>query len=110
MPRKGKLERVQPSSPSSPANKYGRWRDSVQEQLAAQWQRSPIDVESVAATIVGMFDAGASDAEVAAFLRTQELAQGNGAWLTDDDRKKLVRDLHSSAGSTISTRPSNEES
>ena len=99
MPRKGKLERAQPSASRGPAaaNQYDRWRGRVQELLVSAWQRSD-DVEGVAATVVGMFDAGATDAEVAAFLRAQERL-GEAGSLTDEARMTLVRELHQSARS-----------
>jgi hypothetical protein len=109
MPRKGKVERAKPSSESpAAANKYGRWRRSVRDLLLARWLPSA-DVESVAATVVGMFDSGATDAEVAAFLRSQELWDDEEPSLTDEERLELVRELHRSAGSNIATRPFDEE-
>ena len=110
MPRKGKIERKKPSSPESPAtaNKYGRWRTSVEELLRSRWQNSSLDLSGVAATVVGMFDSGATDAEVAAFLRSQELLDSDEAWVTDDARMALARELHKSAGSDVATRPDEE--
>ena len=110
MPRKGKLERAkQVSTASASANKYTVWRSLVQELLASRWQRGPIDVKSIAGTVVGMFDAGAKDAEVAAFLASHEHSQTGEQWVTDSERMTLVRDLHESARSSTATRPSNEE-
>ena len=111
MPRKDKFEQAQPSpSPSAPAaNKYGRWRTSVHELLRSRWQRSALDVESIAATVVGMFDSGATDAEIANFLLSQELLDKEAPGLTDAARMELVRELHRSAGSNVSTRPSDEK-
>jgi hypothetical protein len=80
----------------------------VEELLASRWVRAPMEVRDLAATIVGMFDAGARDSEVAAFLSDQERTQEGGPWLTDDARLELVRDLHMSGGSVHST-PSNGE-
>jgi hypothetical protein len=110
MSRKKKLERAQPSASRSPAaaNKYGRWRAAVVELLSAEWHSSA-NVESVAATVVGMFDAGANDAEVADFLHSQELLYDKEASLTDAARMALVQALHKSAGAETSIRPSNEE-
>lgn len=67
-----------------------------------------MEVRDLAATIVGMFDAGARDSEVAAFLSDQENAQEGGPWLTDDARLELVRDLHMSGGSLHSTQSNGE--
>jgi hypothetical protein len=99
MPRKEKLERAQATAASNPAtaNKYGQWRRAVQKLLMERWQSS-VDVESVAATVVGMFDAGASDAEVAAFLYSLEPSSPEESSLTDEARLELVRELHRSAG------------
>jgi hypothetical protein len=110
MPRKGKSKGVQPSSSRSPtaANKYGRWRSAVEEILRSRLQGS-LDVASIAATVVGMFDSGATDAEVAAFLHSQELSAPDEQPLADDARMDLVRELHRSAGSDLSLRPSNDE-
>lgn len=99
MPRKGKPAPASPSpSPDpAPANRYAQWRRAVKELLAAEWQDSA-DVDNIAATVVGMFDAGAKDTEVAAFLHSQEQwAEGQSA-LTDEERLALVRQLQS-AGS-----------
>jgi hypothetical protein len=75
-------------------NKYARWRAAVQQLLTSRWRPAAADVPGIAATVVGMFDAGAHDIEVALFLRDQELAQSGELWLTDDDRMALVEDLH----------------
>ena len=100
MPRKGKLEPVQPtaSSSSGAGNKYDHWRRAVKDLLRARWQDSA-DIESVAATVVGMFDAGARDVEVAAFLYSQEQSSAARPSLTDEARLALVQELHQSAGS-----------
>ena len=97
MPRKEKTERAKSGTSRSPdaANKYGRWRRAVRDLLIAQWGRSA-DIESVAATVVGMFDAGAKDVEVAAFLYSQEQPSTESP-LTDEARLALVRELHESA-------------
>jgi hypothetical protein len=91
-------------------NKYGRWRSTVQKLLTLHWQQpSSIEVEGVAATVVGMFDAGASDREVAAFLRSQELLERQEALLTDEARMTLVQQLHRSAGAESSEGAPAEE-
>ena len=109
MPRKGKLEGAQPSASANPAatNQYDRWRSRVQELLVIGWQSSE-DVEGIAATVVGMFDAGATDAEVATFLRSQEQVGEPGS-LTEEARMTLVRELHRSAASAAPIRPLSEE-
>lgn len=89
-------------------NKYGRWRARVDELLLSSWVRTPTNVQELAATIVGMFDAGARESEVAAFLSDQEIAQAGAPWLADEARRKLVSELHMSAGSLHETQ-SNEE-
>ena len=81
------------------ANKYGRWRARVEELLASRWASAPMNVQELAATIVGMFDAGAREAEVTAFLRDQESTLEGAPSLTDEARRALVRDIHLSAGS-----------
>jgi len=80
------------------ANKYALWRARVEELLSAHWDRALLDVQEVAATVVGMFDAGARDAEVAAFLRERERSESGAPWLTDDARLELVDQLHRAAG------------
>ena len=71
----------------------------MEELLLARWASDLLSVHELAATIVGMFDAGASESEVAAFLSDQERLQEDAPRLTDDARRRLVRDLHMSAGS-----------
>ena len=99
MPRKEKPEPASPKAPRSPApaNKYAQWRRAVKELLVAEWQDSA-DVDNIAATVVGMFDAGAKDTEVAAFLHSQEQSAEGQTALTDEERLALVRQLQS-AGS-----------
>jgi hypothetical protein len=99
MPRKGKLDRTQPSSASDAgANKYAVWRRLVKELLASRWQHGSIDVASIAGTVVGMFDAGAKEEEVAAYLASCELSERDEPWLSDSARMALVRELHRSVG------------
>lgn len=99
MPRKRKLELSQPAARSpATANKYVRWRAAVEELLASRWTRTPRDVQELAATVVGMFDAGARDTEVAGFLADEERMQEGAPWLTDAARLEFVRELHTSAG------------
>jgi hypothetical protein len=76
------------------ANKYALWRTRVEDLLRTSWDRARLDVREVAATVVGMFDAGADDSEVAAFLRERERSESGAPWLTDDARLVLVRQLH----------------
>ena len=109
MPRKEKPDRARPAAQSSAkGNRYGRWRESVKDLLLARWH-SADDVSEVAATVVGMFDAGARDVEVAAYLHSQELLFDKPVLLTDEARMALVGDLHRSAGTRDSERPSNDE-
>jgi len=79
------------------ANKYALWRARVEELLSARWDRALLDMQEVAATVVGMFDAGATEAEVARLLRDMERSESGAPWLTDDDRLELVRELHRAA-------------
>lgn len=77
-------------------NKYGRWRSRVEELLLARWNREGVDTRELAATIVGMFDAGADDKEVATLLRDREREESGAPWLTDEARLALVHMLHAS--------------
>ena len=95
MSRKGKLERTQSRAPVS-ANKYGRWRESVVQLLGARLGSQLLDIENTAATVVGMFDAGATNAEVAAFIRSEE-SHGHSEVLTDEERLALAQELHDAA-------------
>jgi len=80
------------------ANKYALWRARVEELLSTHWDRGLLDVREVAATVVGMFDAGADNLEVAAFLRDRERSESGAPWLADDARLELVHQLHTAAG------------
>lgn len=80
------------------ANKYALWRARVEELLRAGWDRARLDVREVAATVVGMFDAGADESEVAAFLRDRERSESGAPWLTDEARLELVQQLHAATG------------
>ena len=104
MPRKEKPELAEPLELQTPeaVNRFARWRRSVVEILTAKWQHD-VDVESVAATVVGMFDAGASDEEVAYFLRSQEVQGESHALLTFESRLALAQELHKSAALPTST-------
>jgi len=77
----------------------------VQELLMDGWL-STADVENVASTVVGMFDSGATDAEVAAFLHSQELLHDEREPLTDEARMTLVREL--AASGERSATPKND--
>ena len=90
------------------ANKYALWRTRVEESLRAKWDRAGLDVREVAATVVGMFDAGADDSEVAAFLRDRERSESGAPWLTEDARLDLVRQLHMGTG-PVQSRQSAED-
>ena len=99
MPRKGKQEETTPSSSDGPStpNKYDHWRSCVQALLTSQWPVSSVDVDEVAATVVGMFDAGATHNEVADFLYSQERFDDQDGLLSDEARMALVRQLQSAA-------------
>ena len=64
--------------------------------LGARLASQLLDIESVAATVVGMFDAGATNAAVAAFIRSEE-RHGDHQALSDEERLALVRELHEAA-------------
>jgi len=80
------------------ANKYGLWRARVEELLSDRWDRARLDVREIAATVVGMFDAGASDEEVATFLRDRERSESGAPWLTAEARLELVGELLGASG------------
>lgn len=92
------------------ANKYALWRVRVEELLRAGWDRARLDVREVAATVVGMFDAGADASEVAAFLRDRERSESGAPWLTDDARLELVHQLRTAAGPPQSKQADDESS
>lgn len=91
------------------ANKYALWRDRAEELLTAHWDRGLLDVHAVAATVVGMFDAGADDAEVAAFLRDRERLESGAPWLADDARLALVHQLHRAADAVQSRQSADDD-
>ncbi len=97
MTPQGRLERLEPSSSQSTASEghASRWRTAIAELLTSEWSVCVNEAEFLTHTIVGMFDAGASDSEVAAFLRT-------GAPHTSDRSTSALADLagrmHRSAG------------
>jgi hypothetical protein len=109
MPRKEKIERAKPSAAedAQSPNRFGQWRRAVEELLISKWQRSA-DVKAVAATVVGMFEAGASDAEVAWLLRSHEVDDEDEALFTAESRLALVQELRESEAPPSSRRPSNE--
>lgn len=90
------------------ANKYALWRARVEELLRSRWDREEIDLREVAATVVGMFDAGAENSEVAAFLRDRERAESGAPWLTEDARLELVHQLHMAMGLTQSKQSADD--
>ena len=70
----------------------------MEELLRGQWDRARLDLREIAATVVGMFDAGADSSEVAAFLRDRERLESGAPWLTDAARLELVDQLQRAAG------------
>ena len=76
------------------------WRERARillaESLPSDDQRVP-DVAGLAKTIVGMFDAGARDEEVIAFLREAETRHFGEARLSASSRQVLARTLHRAA-------------
>lgn len=105
MSRKGKLELRPHQSHDDRAAASFQWRDAVARLLSAAWdsagkwqratnERSYVDL---AADVVGMFDAGARDAEAAVFLREQEVAAAGAPWHSDEARLALAAELHRAA-------------
>src|SRR5688500_8783528 len=105
MSRKGKLELRPPQSHDDRTAASFQWRDTVAVLLSAAWdsagtwersadKRSYVDL---AAAVVGMFDAGARDAEAADFLREQEVAAAGAPWHSDEARLTLAAELHRAA-------------
>ena len=82
-----------------------RWRAEVKrlllEDLVLSRRDGPrakgVDYVAAAATIVGMFDAGARDSEVVTFLRHLETETSGQASLAEDARRELVTRLHRAA-------------
>lgn len=109
MGRKGKLELRQPRSrAASSAARSAPWRAAAARLLAAKWDpaqtwrraaegRSYVDLAGV---VLEMFDAGARDAEVAAFLRAQEVEAAGAPWYADRARHALSAEIHRAAAST----------
>ena len=77
------------------------WRERatilLAESLPSNHQLPP-DVAGLANTIVGMFDAGARDEEVIAFLRETETRHFGKERLSASSRQVLARSLHRAAG------------
>jgi hypothetical protein len=95
MARKG-TERAL-SSDGISTSKYNRWREAVKKLLVERWQPSLRDPGNLAATVVGMFDAGATDSEVAAFIRSQEVPADGLRVLSDEALLALAHDIHRAA-------------
>jgi hypothetical protein len=76
------------------------WRERARillaESLPSDDQRVP-DVAGLANTIVGMFDAGARDEEVIAFLREAETRHFGAERLSTSSRQVLARTLRRAA-------------
>ena len=77
------------------------WRERATILLAESLppnHQLPPDVAGLANTIVGMFDAGARDEEVIAFLRETETRHFGKERLSASSRQVLARSLHRAAG------------
>jgi hypothetical protein len=83
------------------------WREAAGRLLAVNWDaagawrraaegRSYTDLAGV---VLEMFDAGARDAEVAAFLRAEEVAACGAPWHADATRRALAAEIHRAAAS-----------
>lgn len=106
-PRRGRLEREEPERPRQDAASRAApgWRVEVARLLATlwdpeeRWRRASAssDLEVLADAVVGMFDAGARDAEVAAFLRGQEEASLGAPAHEERARLALTAALHRAA-------------
>jgi hypothetical protein len=109
MGRKGRLELRQPQSRAAASAARGApWRDAAARLLAAKWdpaetwrqateRRTYVELAGV---VLEMFDAGARDAEVAAFLRAEEVAAAGAPCHTDAARGALAAEIHRAAAST----------
>lgn len=109
MSRKGRLELRQPQSRAAASAARGApWRDAAARLLATRWdpaetwqqaaeRRTYVDLAGV---VLEMFDAGARDAEVAAFLRAEEVAAAGAPWHADAARRALVAEVHRAAASS----------
>ena len=76
------------------------WRVAVAAALRAHWgETADADLDAPAATIVGMFDAGARDREVAAFLEHQEQVHRPDMRSSPAALFELATRLHRLAGS-----------
>ena len=82
------------------AARLGPWRAAVVAALRAEWgDTADVDFEAHAATIVGMFDAGARDREVAGFLEHQERVYRSDRRSSPEALFELATRLHRLAGS-----------
>jgi hypothetical protein len=76
------------------------WQKRARLLLAEVWPvdtQQPSDVDQLADTIVGMFDAGARDEEVIAFLREAEIRHFGEERLDVARRQTLAHLLHRAA-------------
>ena len=76
------------------------WRERARLLLADAWpshSQHHSEVEALADTIVGMFDAGARDEEVITFLRDAETRHFGEERLSASSRQVLARALHRAA-------------
>jgi hypothetical protein len=86
------------------AARVAAWKARAAAQLAAAAEDGTSVAESygeLAATVVGMFDAGARDAEVATFLRRAVVSIPALRELSDTRLAGLAADLHRAAGGPV---------
>jgi hypothetical protein len=99
MSPKGEFERASAAYSSTAKEADAtRWRDSIVQLLVGDGGIGFHEAEFLALTVVGMFDAGASDAEVCAFL-----APGLSR-VDDRARHDLVARMHKSANAASAHR------
>jgi len=114
MGRKRKLQLRQPQSRAAASAARGAsWREAAVRLLAVKWDPAETwaaaerrSYEDLAVVVLEMFDAGARDAEVAAFLRTEEVAAAGAPWHADAARQALAAEIHRAAASTDRPRAS----
>ena len=81
------------------AERLAAWQRRVEAILRAAYPRAPeAEATALGATVVGMFDAGARDAEVAAFLGAAQ-CHANTPWppLASPELAALAARLHRAA-------------
>jgi hypothetical protein len=80
--------------PTDGVARLEEWRSAVAAMLRAEWPALGAEVVDLAATIVGMFDAGARDREVGTFLAHRTAQPPLSRPLSDLAARKLAGNLH----------------